>query len=79
MLKNQSAQNCSKKWIHCVDLVLMIPMQLEWAQTNIVCERYHVLSTFPNMQNVDCTQSVQADCADRTADVARGPYCDVSR
>jgi hypothetical protein len=35
-------------------LILTIPTQLEQAQTNIVCKRYHVLSTFPNMQkNVD--------------------------
>jgi hypothetical protein len=49
-------------------------MQLEWAQTKIVCERYRVISTFPNMQNADYTQFVQVDYADRTVDIARGLY-----
>jgi len=43
----------ARKWIHGVDLVLTNPTQLEWDQTDIVCEIYHVLS----------------DCADRTVDV----------
>jgi hypothetical protein len=30
-------------------------MQLEWDQTDIVCERYRVLSTFPNRENADST------------------------
>jgi hypothetical protein len=44
----------ARKWIHCVDLVLTIPMQLEQAQTEFVWMRYHVLSIFTNMENVDC-------------------------
>jgi hypothetical protein len=49
MLKNQSSQNCSKM-DSCVGLVLMIPTQLEQAQTDIVCKRYQFLSTFPNRE-----------------------------
>jgi hypothetical protein len=76
MLKNQSAQNCSKI-DSCVGLILKIPMQIEQAPTDIVCERYRVLSTFPNRENfVDCTVHtchVAANCTvrtDRTNDVA---------
>jgi len=40
----------------CVGLILTNPMQLEWVQMDVVCERYHVLSIFPNKKNfVDCT------------------------
>jgi hypothetical protein len=45
--KNQSAQNGFKTYV-CIGLVDMNLMQLEWAQTNIVCERYHILFVFPN-------------------------------
>ena len=53
--KNKSAQNHFKTDV-CVDLVVMNPMQLEWDQTDTVCERYRDLFIFPNMQKfVDCT------------------------
>jgi hypothetical protein len=52
--KNQSAQNHFKTGV-CVGLIVTNPMQLEWDQTNIVCERYRILFIFPNKQNVyDC-------------------------
>jgi hypothetical protein len=35
MLKNQSVE-IARKWIHCVDLILTIPTQLERAQTEFV-------------------------------------------
>jgi hypothetical protein len=53
--KNQSSQNRFKTNVF-VGLIVMNPTQLERAQTNIVCERYHDLFVLPNMQNfVDCT------------------------
>jgi hypothetical protein len=48
--KNQSAHNHFKTDV-CIGLIVTNPTQLEWAQTNVVCERYHVLFIFPNMQN----------------------------
>jgi hypothetical protein len=35
----------------CIGLILTIPMQLERVQMGVVCERYHVLSTFPNKKS----------------------------
>jgi hypothetical protein len=54
--KNQSAQNGFKTDV-CVGLVDTNPTQLERAQTDIVCERYHGLFISSNRQkkNVDCT------------------------
>jgi hypothetical protein len=53
--KNQSAQNHFKTDV-CIGLIVTNPTQLERAQTDTVCERYHVLFILPNMQNfVDCT------------------------
>jgi hypothetical protein len=55
MIKNQSAHNCLKTDL-CVGLILIIPTKLEWVQTDVVCERYHVLSISSNMPNfVHCT------------------------
>ena len=81
----QGIKKCSKikvfkiarKWFNFVDIILTIPMQLEWAQMESVWLRYRILSTFPNMQNVDCTQfvqSIQDDCANYIVDMERGPY-----
>jgi hypothetical protein len=44
----------------CVGLVDTNPMQLERAQTDVVCSRYHVLFILPNRQKKMMTlQSVQ--------------------
>jgi hypothetical protein len=53
--KNQSSHNRFKMDV-CVGLIVMNPTQLEWAQMDIVCERYCLLFVLPNMQNfADCT------------------------
>jgi hypothetical protein len=53
--KNQSSYNHFKTDV-CVGLVITNPMQLERAQTDVVCERYHDLFIFPNRKNfVNCT------------------------
>jgi hypothetical protein len=56
--KNQSAQNGFKMDM-CVGLIDMNPMQLEWAQTDIVCERYRGLLFCQTGKNFD-------DCTVRT-------------
>jgi hypothetical protein len=56
----------ARKQIHCVDLVLMIPNQLEKDQRKYICERYHILFIFPNRQNVDCTVHTGHVATDRT-------------
>jgi hypothetical protein len=54
----------------CVGLVDTNPMQLERAQTDIVCSRYRDLFILPNRQKMMTVQSVQchvaADCTGRT-------------
>jgi hypothetical protein len=47
--KNQSAQNGFKTDV-CVGLIDTNPTQLEWDQTNVVCEIYHSLFVSPNRQ-----------------------------
>jgi len=60
----------ARKWFHCIDLVVSIPTQLEWAQTESVWQIYDVLSVFPNVQNLLTVQfvyvDVAADCIVRT-------------
>jgi hypothetical protein len=56
--KNKNAQNLFKMDV-CVGIVDMDPTQLERAQTDIVCERYHDLFVLPNMQNLMTVQFVQ--------------------
>jgi hypothetical protein len=73
MLKNQSDWNCSKK-IHGVYLVLTIPTQLEWDQTDIVCEIYAFCPLCQIGKKMLIVQSVQSDYADRTIDMEVGPY-----
>jgi hypothetical protein len=52
--KNQISHNHFKMDV-CIGLVVTNPTQLEWDQTDIVCERYHVLFVLSNKQNfVDC-------------------------
>jgi hypothetical protein len=54
----------ARKWIHCIDLILTIPMQLEQDQTDYVWLIYRVLSAFPNRQNIDyvvCTCHMEVD------------------
>jgi hypothetical protein len=50
--KNQSAQNIFKTDV-CVGLDVTNPTQLERAQTDIVCSRYHDLFVLPNRQTFD--------------------------
>jgi hypothetical protein len=53
--KNQTSQNGFKKGV-CVGLVNINPTQLERAQTDIVCKRYHGMFAWTNKQkNYDCT------------------------
>jgi len=47
--KNRSVQNLFKTCVRA-GLEVMNPMQLEWAQRDIVCSKYHNLFFFPNMQ-----------------------------
>jgi hypothetical protein len=70
--KNQSAQNGFKMDM-CVGIVDTNPTQLERAQTDVVCPRYHDLFIFPNMQNLMIVQSyspysvdVPTECTGRT-------------
>jgi hypothetical protein len=80
MLKNQSAWNCSKMDT-CIDLILMIPTQLEQAQTDIVCRDIvfcplcQIGKIFPDCTVCTiCTCHVAADrtvCMDLAANVAR--------
>jgi hypothetical protein len=49
--KNQSAHNGFKMDM-CVGLIDTNPMQLERAQTDTICERYHVLFILSNMQKL---------------------------
>jgi hypothetical protein len=53
--KYQSSHNGFKTNVS-VDLVDMNPIQLEWAQTDIVCSRYRNIFVLPNRQNVNSQQ-----------------------
>jgi hypothetical protein len=56
--KNKTSQNGFKTDV-CVGLVDTNPMQLERAQMDVVCSKYHGLFIWPNRQNND-------DCTVRT-------------
>jgi hypothetical protein len=57
--KHKISQNGFKTDV-CVGLVDTNPTQLEWAQTDVICSRYHDLFIFPNKQKVN-RQKVNVD------------------